>query len=93
MGFTETLKALNDPIRREILLMLRSERLSAGEISEKFDMSKATVSYHLKQLKTATLIEEEKYKNFIYYTLNTSVFEETLLWFKQFEGGSNHEKK
>ena len=69
--------------------MLQNRRLSAGEICESFDMSKVTVSYHLKQLKTATLIKEEKYKNFIYYTLNTSVFEETLLWFKQFEGGSN----
>jgi len=89
MSFTNTLKALNDPVRREILLMLRNGKLSAGEISEKFDVSNATVSYHLKQLKTVGLIEEEKYKNFIYYTLNTSIFEETLLWFKQFEGGPN----
>lgn len=86
MGFPETFKALSDPIRREILVMLKSGRMSAGEISEKFNMTQATISYHLSQLKKAELINETKYKNFIYYELNTSVFEEVMLWFSQFGG-------
>ena len=84
MGFPETFKALSDPVRREILTMLRKGRLSAGDIASRFDMTGATVSYHLKQLKQAGLIYETKEKNFIYYSLNTSVFEEILLWVSQF---------
>ena len=84
MGFPETFKALSDPVRREILTMLRKGRLSAGEIASRFDMTGATVSYHLKQLKNADLIYETKEKNFLYYSLNTSVFEEILLWVSQF---------
>lgn len=84
MGFPETFKALADPVRREILLMLRDGRMAAGEISSKFDMTGATVSYHLSQLKKAGLIYETKEKNFIYYSLNISVFEEIMLWFNQF---------
>ena len=84
MGFPETFKALSDPVRREILTMLRKGRLSAGEIASRFDMTGATVSYHLKQLRQAELIYETKEKNFIYYSLNTSVFEEILLWVSQF---------
>lgn len=84
MGFPETFKALSDPVRREILTMLRKGRLSAGDIASHFDMTGATVSYHLKQLKNADLIYETKEKNFIFYSLNTSVFEEILLWISQF---------
>ncbi|MCR4794662.1 MULTISPECIES: autorepressor SdpR family transcription factor [Ruminococcus] len=84
MGFPETFKALSDPVRREILSMLKKGRLSAGDIASRFDMTGATVSYHLKQLKNADLIYETKEKNFIYYSLNTSVFEEILLWVSQF---------
>jgi DNA-binding transcriptional ArsR family regulator len=84
MGFPETFKALSDPARRDILTMLRKGRLSAGDIASRFDMTGATVSYHLKQLKKADLIYETKEKNFIYYSLNTSVFEEILLWISQF---------
>ncbi len=84
MGFAETFKALSDPNRREILVMLKHGRLSAGEIAARFQMSGATVSYHLAQLKKADLISETKYKNFIYYELNISVFEELMLWFSQF---------
>lgn len=97
MGFAETFKALSDPVRREILLMLRSGSLPAGEIASHFDMTNATVSYHLAQLKKAGLIFETKEKNFIYYDLNTSVFEEVMLWFSQFsidkeanQDGKNH---
>lgn len=92
MGFQETFKALADPVRREILLMLRDKKMSAGEISEKFEMTGATISYHLSQLKKAGLICESKYKNFIYYEINVSVFEEIMLWLSNF-GGINNEKE
>lgn len=94
MGFPETFKALSDPVRREILTMLRKGRLSAGDIASRFDMTGATVSYHLKQLKQADLIYETREKNFIYYSLNTSVFEEILLWLSQFtaEREEQHEE-
>ena len=80
MGMNETLKALADPVRRDILSMLRYGKKSAGEIAEQFNLTGATVSYHLAKLKSADLIAEEKYKNFIYYELNASVFEEILTW-------------
>jgi len=92
LGFPETFKALSDPIRREILVILKDEKRSAGEIAKEFDMTGATISYHLSQLKKADLIFETKYKNYIYYEINVSVFEEVMLWFTQF-GGSKNEKK
>ena len=84
MGFPETFKALSDPVRREILTMLKEGRMSAGDIAAKFDMTQATVSYHLKQLKQSDLIYETKEKNLIEYSLNTSVFEDIMMWFSQF---------
>lgn len=92
MGFPETFKALSDPIRREILMMLKEGKLSAGVISEAFDITPATISYHLSQLKKADLILETKYKNFVYYELNVSVFEELMIWFTQFMEGTSYEK-
>ena len=92
MGFQETFKALSDPVRREILIMLKDGRKSAGEIAGQFEMTGATISYHLSQLKKAGLIFETKYKNFIYYEINVSVFEEVMLWFTQFGGKENEEK-
>ena len=83
VGFAETFKALSDPIRREILVMLKEGKMSAGEIAEQFDMTAATISYHLSQLKKAGLLFETKYKNFIYYEINISVFEEVLIWIKE----------
>lgn len=80
MGMNETLKAISDPVRRDILNLLRNGKKSAGEVGEQFQLSGATVSYHLSKLKSADLIAEEKYKNFIYYHLNTSVFEEVVTW-------------
>ena len=80
MGYGETFKALSDPVRRKILTMLKKGKMSAGDISRQFDMSQATVSYHLRLLKEADLIFEEKEKNFIYYSLNTSVIEEVMVW-------------
>ena len=91
MGFPETFKALSDPVRRNILIMLRDGRKSAGDIASHFDMTGATVSYHLKQLKSAGLIYETKEKNFIFYSLNTSVFEEIMMWVSQFT--DNTERK
>lgn len=92
MAFAETFKALSDPVRREILLLLRDGRMAAGEIASHFDMTGATISYHLGQLKKADLVFETREKNFIYYDLNTSVFEEIMLWFSQFQGGKKDEK-
>ena len=86
MGFPETFKALADPVRREILLMLRGGRMSAGEIGSRFSMTGATISYHLSQLKKAGLVTETRVKNFIYYELNMSVFEEIVMWLSQFTG-------
>ena len=83
MGFAETFKALSDPARREILLLLRKGRLSAGEIGSHFEMTGATISYHLGILKKADLVSETREKNFIYYGLNTSVVEEVMLWLSQ----------
>ncbi len=91
MGFEDTFKALSDPVRRKILTDLKGGRMSAGEIVKAFNMTGATISYHLAQLKKAGLVTETKYKNFVYYELNASVFEETLLWLTQF-GGKNDEK-
>ncbi|MFR2533645.1 MAG: autorepressor SdpR family transcription factor [Clostridia bacterium] len=91
MGMSETLKAIVDPVRRAILEMLKNEKKSAGEIAQAFNLTNATVSYHLTQLKKADLIVETKYKNFIYYELNVSVFEDVLLWIYQL-GGNKNEK-
>jgi len=88
MGFAETFKALSDPVRRDILMMLKKERLSAGEIGSHFDMTGATISYHLSILKKADLVFEHKEKNFIYYELNVSVVEEVMLWLAGLKGDS-----
>lgn len=92
MGFAETFKALSDPARREILIMLKAGKMTAGDIGSHFDMTGATISYHLSQLKKSGLIFEKKYKNYIYYEINTSVFEEVMIWFTQF-GGNGNEKE
>ena len=92
MGFAETLKELSNPIRREILLLLKKEKMSAGDIAKHFDLTGATISYHLSQLKKAGLVFEEKHKNFIYYELNITVFEEVLVWFAQFQKGEKSDE-
>ena len=91
MGFGETFKALSDPVRREILVMLKSGRMSAGEIADRFDMTNATISYHLSVLKKADLVWETKEKNYVYYNLNTSVVEEIMLWLSHLKGGKQNE--
>ena len=90
MGFGETFKALSDPARRDILSLLREGRMSAGEIGAHFDMTGATISYHLKILKKAGLVFETREKNYIYYTLNTSVVEEVMLWRSELKGDGTH---
>ena len=92
MGFAETFKALSDPIRREILVLLKKGRMSAGDIGRHFDMTGATISYHLSILKKAELIFEQKEKNFIYYELNTSVVEEVMLWLSDLKGEKGYGK-
>ena len=92
MGFSETMKALSDPVRREILNLLKGGSMTAGDIAGRFDMTGATVSYHLSQLKKAGLIFESREKNYIYYRLNASVLEEVLLWIQSLKGVEEHEE-
>ena len=86
MGMQNTMKALSDPIRREILQMLKSGRLSAGEIGDKFPVSGAAISKHLAVLKEADLIRDTREGKFIYYELNASVLEEVMLWLTNLKG-------
>ena len=86
MGLQNTIKALSDPIRREILEMLKSGRMAAGEISEKFPVSGAAISKHLSVLREADLIRDTREGKFIYYELNTSVLEEVMLWIGGLKG-------
>lgn len=86
MGIQNTLRALSDPIRREILELLKSGRLSAGEIGEKFPVSGAAISKHLSVLKDADLIRDARAGKYIFYELNTSVLEEVMLWLTGLKG-------
>lgn len=86
MGIQNTLKALSDPNRRQILDLLKSGRHSAGEIAERFPVSGAAVSKHLSVLKEADLIRDTREGKFIYYELNTSVLEEVMLWLTGLKG-------
>ncbi len=86
MGMQHTMKALSDPIRREILGLLKSGRLSAGEIGEKFPVSGAAISKHLSVLKDADLIRDCREGKFIFYELNASVLEEVMLWLTGLKG-------
>ena len=86
MGIQKTIKALSDPIRREILEMLKAGRLSAGEIAEHFPVSGAAISKHLAVLREADLIRDTREGKFIYYELNTSVLEEVMLWISGLKG-------
>lgn len=92
MGFAETFKALSDPVRREILMLLKNGSMSAGEIGSHFDMTGATISYHLSILKKSDLVFETKQKNFIFYELNVTVVEEVILWLFELKGGEQNEK-
>ena len=84
MSETNLFKVLADPQRREILLLLRGGRLNAGEIAQRTGIAPNALSYHLKLLKSAELVLEYREKNFIYYEVNTTVFQELILWVSQF---------
>ena len=86
MGLQQTLKALSDPIRREILNLLKSGRMSAGDISAHFPVTDAAISRHLSLLKEADLIRDTREGKFIYYELNASVLEEVMLWLVALKG-------
>lgn len=85
MSLGSTFKTLSDPQRREILMLIKKNyRMSAGEIAEALGVSPQKLSYHLKLLKESDLLIESKEKNFVYYELNASLFDELILWLKQF---------
>lgn len=89
MGLQQTLRALSDPIRREILDILKRGRCPAGEIADHFPISGAAVSRHLSVLKEADLIRDSREGKFIYYELNTSVLEDVMLWLTDLKGADN----
>ena len=91
MGLQNTLKALADPIRREILNLLKNGPLSAGEIVDHFSVTGASISRHLSVLKEADLIRDRREGKFIYYELNASVMEEIMLWITDLKGESEHD--
>ena len=93
MGLRETFKALNDPVRRDILTMLRAGRMSAGEIGAHFSLTGASVSYHLSILKKADLVRESRRGNFIDYELNASVVEENKLWLSELRGEEQYDEQ
>ena len=91
MALQQTLKALSDPVRREILDLLKTQRLSAGEICDHFDITAAAISRHLSILKEADLIRDDRQGKFIFYELNASVLEEILLWIAELKGDTRHD--
>ena len=93
MGMQHTLKALADPIRREILNMLKSGRMSAGEIGDHFPVTGASISRHLSVLKEADLVRDTREGQFIFYDLNVSVLEEIMLWITDLKGESENDQE
>lgn len=93
MGIQNTMRALADPIRREILNLLKGGRMAAGEIVEHFDVTGASISRHLSVLKEAELIRDCREGKFIYYELNASVLEEILLWISELKGEHEDDQK
>lgn len=92
MAFGDTFKALSDPTRREILNLLKKGSMTAGDIVRHFDTTGATVSHHLNILRQAGLIEDHKAGKYIYYELNTTVFQEVLSWLQTLMEAEKHEK-
>lgn len=93
MALQDTLRALADPIRREILTLLKNGRLSAGEIASHFNVTAASISRHLSVLKDADLIRDHREGKYIYYELNTSVLEDIMLWITELKGETTHAQK
>ncbi len=89
MGLQNTLRALSDPIRREILNLLKGGRMSAGDIVDHFDVTGASISRHLSVLKEADLIRDKREGKFIFYELNASVLEEIMLWIAELKGDND----
>lgn len=89
MAVSEVLAALADDTRRKILLRLKEGKISSGDLAAALDMTPQALSYHLSRLKKADLIYETRYKNFIYYELNLSVLDETILWINSLRGGES----
>ena len=92
MGMQVTLRALSDPIRRDILNLLKNDKLTAGDIVSHFDITGAAISRHLSVLKEANLIRDRRQGKYIYYELNTSVLEEIMLWISDLKGEQNDKK-
>ncbi len=90
MGLQTTMKALSDPVRREILGLLKDGRMAAGDIAGHFDITDAAVSRHLSVLREADLIRDTREGKYIYYDLNASVLEEILLWISDLKGENDH---
>ena len=93
MGIQNTLRALSDPIRREILNLLKGGRMSAGDIVDHFDVTGASISRHLSVLKDADLIRDKREGKYIYYELNASVLEEIMLWIADLKGDDQNDQK
>lgn len=93
MSFTNTFKVLSHPVRREILDLLKMDKMSAGEIADQFELTGATISHHLNVLKQADLVVETREKNFIYYELNTSVLEDMMVWLADLKGSKRDENE
>ena len=93
MGMQNTLRALSDPIRREILNLLKSGRMSAGDIVDRFEVTGASISRHLSVLKDADLIRDKREGKYIYYELNASVLEEIMLWIADLKGDSEDDQE
>jgi DNA-binding transcriptional ArsR family regulator len=93
VGLQHTLKALSDPTRREILNLLKSGRMSAGQIVERFPVTGASISRHLSVLKEADLVRDTREGQHIFYELNASVLEEIMLWITDLKGANNDDQE
>ena len=93
MSMQHTLKALSDPIRRDILNLLKNGRMSAGDIVEHFEVTGASISRHLSVLREADLIRDKREGKYIYYELNASVLEEIMLWIADLKGEEGNDQK
>lgn len=91
ISFNEVFKAISNPVRLEILDLLKKGDMSASEIASEFNLSAATISHHLSVLKSYDLIVERKYKNYIYYSIRTSVIEDMMSYLARFIDGGNDE--
>ncbi|NFS00337.1 winged helix-turn-helix transcriptional regulator [Clostridium botulinum] len=92
MSFNDAFKALSDNTRRKILDLLNEKDMTAGDIADYFQITRPSISHHLSILKQAGLVSDERKGQFIYYSLNTSVFEDVIKWFISFLGNTNEGK-